>query len=174
MYWSNEGRWPFAMVHEQSSARSAEDPIAAATAAAATAVPAVSAAADASSLHAHESDLLHVRLLQFESSPTSFAAKIAAADIIEGFSPSRPDSHEYVRRKVWVDVEEEPVPAAAAAAAGAGPSLEQQQHRQQPRQRVRIPAWIYIKEHGLTSEVLAGHERMEHGDWMKRDRKRNK
>lgn len=145
MYWSAEGSWPFAMLHEQSSARSAEPP----------------AAATAATCE-HESDLLHVRLLTFESSSAAFAAKIAAADEIEGFSPDRPNSHEYVRRKIWVDVE----PDAATVAAQSSSSA--------PSQPQRIPAWLYIKEHGLTSEVLAGHERIEHGDWMKRDRNRNK
>lgn len=165
LYWSDQGSWPFAMVHERSSARFAADP--------------APSSADGAAICEHESDLLHVRLLQFESSSDSFATKIAAADVIEGFSPARPDSHEYVRRKIWVDVDDGPVPAAAAAVAAqsSSPSSSPQQPQPQPQQhkkRQRIAAWIYIKEHGLTDEVLAGHERMEHGDWMKRDRNRKR
>ena len=162
LYRSNEGPWPFAMLHPRAAALREE--YALPTAAAATSLDADSA--DASSV-------LHVRVLNFGGA-AEFAVKLRAADVIEGFNPAQPHSNEYVRRKVWVRIE--PDSSATTAASAASPAVAAAAPQ-------RVAAWIYVKEAGLTREVhsdaacasqlLAGHERLRHGDWMKRDRQRH-
>jgi hypothetical protein len=173
LFRSNEGPWPFAMLLPRAAAlREEYIP---------TTTPAAAVSLDAEAA----SGVLHVRLLNFGGAAL-FAEKLRAADVIEGFDPTKPHSNEYVRRKVWVKIEPKSVSAAANGTVAAITSTASAAAPAAPVAPVaatapqRIAAWIYVKEAGLTREVhsdasgpsqlLAGHERLLHGDWMKRDR----
>jgi hypothetical protein len=195
MFWSSEGLWPFVLLHPLSPALSeqidhtlqtantivAANPAAAigdstSTVSVAPAAVTVSppALAAPSSLAAAPSCSIRVRLLRWPDA-ASFAEKLARADEIEGYDPSNEASSEYVRRKVWVTrllpppKQSSPTPfaaacgaAVAAAAAATCSSME------------RVLAWIYVKQAGVgeTTSNATSSARIEHGDWMKRDRTR--
>ena len=197
MYWSSEGLWPFAVLHPASPALASTHELAeelAAAYAAAAAAGAVSASAgaaasasssgrvapvDASSLVDLRSRI-RVRLLSWGPAgcPT-FAEKLAQADGIEGYDPENEAGSEYVRRRVWARLlppkEAPSAPRASCAAAASGASLftaqeadARSQAQAHPR---RVAAWLYVKQAGMR-EVGGTNERMEHGDWMQRDRSR--
>jgi gamma-glutamylcyclotransferase (GGCT)/AIG2-like uncharacterized protein YtfP len=190
MFWSSEGMWPFVLLHPLSPALSEQidhtlqtaDTIVAGHAAAVgdtTSAASISSAAPAASPSAPTavpsslaapSCSIRVRLLRWPDA-ASFAAKLARADEIEGYDPSDEATSEYVRRQVWVTrlPQQSPTPASlaaaaadAAATAAACPSSE------------RVLAWIYVKQAGVgeTTTNATSSARIEHGDWMKRDRTR--
>jgi len=191
MFWSSEGMWPFVLLHPLSPALSEQidhtlqtaDTVVAGHAAAvgdttsAASIAPVASAASPFAPNAVPSSLaapscsLRVRLLRWPDA-TSFAAKLARADEIEGYDPTNETSSEYVRRKVWVTrllpppkQSSIPTPSAAAAATTTAAVCSSSE---------RVLAWIYVKQAGLgeTTTNAASSARIEHGDWMKRDRTR--